>query len=296
MKRIQTTILALPAAALLAAQSAPAMAAKEEPVVLITCTQSYGTIAVVDGDTQGWTKYGLGSPRELINALATESGCFTPHNAASGRPADFLMNVVAGDKEEVDQSIETAKAAAMEGLVRSGAANSMLSNVPMASAVLGMFGGLGGKKKTVAAGIKLLSPANGMTIALGSGEVTKSSLTFGSGAGGWVQGAASSGYAGNKDGKMLVEAFVKAFNAISAQGPGLAAMVPVAAAAPAPAMALAEVAVDTRLRSAPLAAAAEVRALRAGTTLTPTGKREGLFVEVKDNFGTAGWVSVEDLK
>jgi hypothetical protein len=45
-----------------------------------------------------------------------------------------------------------------------------------------------------------------------------------------------------------------------------------------------------------LANAAVVRALRAGTTLNPTGKREGLFVEVTDNFGTTGWVSVEDLR
>ena len=42
--------------------------------------------------------------------------------------------------------------------------------------------------------------------------------------------------------------------------------------------------------------AAAVRSLRAGTELDPTGKREGLFIEVKDNFGTIGWVSVEDLK
>ena len=44
------------------------------------------------------------------------------------------------------------------------------------------------------------------------------------------------------------------------------------------------------------APAGEVRKLRAGTTLTPTGKRDGLFVEVEDSFGTKGWVSVEDMR
>ncbi len=39
-----------------------------------------------------------------------------------------------------------------------------------------------------------------------------------------------------------------------------------------------------------------MRSVRAGTELSPTGKREGLFVEVSDNYGTKGWVSVEDLK
>ena len=42
--------------------------------------------------------------------------------------------------------------------------------------------------------------------------------------------------------------------------------------------------------------AAEVRALRADTELVPTGNKAGLFVEVTDNYGTKGWVSVEDLR
>ena len=269
--------------------------AKDDDITLATCEESLGTIAVVDGDTQGWSEYGLGSPRELINSLAVESGCFTPHSAAGGAPADFLMNVVAGDSEEVDKSIEMAKSAAMEGLLRSGAATSVLSKVPVAGAVLGMFGGFGGKKKRVAAGIKVLSPASGLTIVTGSGEVKKSSLSFG-GATAWNAGAAASGYGDSKKGKMLVEAFVIAFNEVVAQGETIASvpkMQPAVAAAPAePA---ATTAIDTVLRAAPDAASAEVRSLRAGTELTPTGERNGLFIEVEDNYGTKGWVSVEDL-
>lgn len=282
-------------AALMAGTATPALAAKEEPVSLTTCEQSLGTIAVVDGDTQGWSEYGLGSPRELIAALALESGCFTPHSAASGQPADFLMNVIAGDSEEVDKSIEMAKSAAMEGLVRSGAATSVLSRVPVGGALLGAFGGFGGKKKRVAAGIKLLSPATGQTIVTGSGEVKKTSISFG-GSDAWAQGAAASGYAQSKDGKMLVEAFVKAFNAVSAQGAVIASVPRMQQAnAATPADTGAKVAVDTVMRAGPQADAAEVRALRAGSQLVPTGNRDGLFIEVEDNYGTRGWVSVEDL-
>ena len=179
------------AASAAALSASPAAAKDREEVALASCEQSYGTIAVVDGDTQGWTAYGLGSPRDLINSLAVQSGCFTPHNAASGRPADFLMNVIAGDKEEVDQGMAIARTAAVEGLVRSGAAGSVLSSVPMGGAVLGMLGGFGGKKKTVAAGIRLLSPANGQTLAMGSGDARRTTLTFGGG--GWQQAAVSSG-------------------------------------------------------------------------------------------------------
>src|SRR3546814_8312800 len=101
------------------------------------------------------------------------------------------MNVVAGDSEEVDKSIEMAKSAAVEGLVRSGAAGSLLSNVPGGGALLGMFGGLGGKKKRVAAGIKLLNPANGQAIVVGSGEVKKTSISF-AGGNAWTAGATRS--------------------------------------------------------------------------------------------------------
>lgn len=295
---MKTTVSAFAMIALACSATTPALAQKKgkEQVQLTTCTQSYGTIAVVDGDTQGWTKYGLSSPRELINALAIESGCFTPHNPASGKPADFLMNVIAGDAEEVDKSIDMAKSVAAEGLVRSGMAGSLLTKVPMGGALLGAFGGLGGKKKVVAAGIKVLSPATGQTVVVGSGEVKKSTLTFGgNGMGGWAQGAQSAGYSGSKDGQMLAEAFIIAFNAVAAQGPVLA-QAPKAAPAAAPAAAMASVSSDTAMRAGPAATAAEVRKLRAGTTLTPTGQRDGLFIEVADSFGTKGWVSVEDLK
>lgn len=280
----------LASAALIAA---PAQAKGEEAAVeLVTCTESLGTIAVVDGDTQGWSDYGLGSPRALIDSLARESGCFTPHSPASGAAADFLMNIVAGDSEEVDKSIEMAKSAAVEGLVRSGAASSMLRSVPGAGAVLGMFGGLGGKKKRLAAGIKLLSPANGLTIATGQGVVKKSTLTFG-GAGAWNAGANAAGYGGSKDGKMLVEAFVLAFNDLVAQKAAIASAPKVAASASS--NDLATVASTTSMLEAPSASAKVLRSLRVGTTLTPTGKREGLFIEAKDNFGTIGWVSIESL-
>jgi hypothetical protein len=297
-----TTQFFRPAAAMLAsvaimAAPVPAAAKEEAKVELTKCTESLGSIAVVEGETQGWSDYGLGSPRALINSLASESGCFTPHNAASGAPADFLMNVVAGDSEEVDQSIELAKSAAMEGLVRSGAATSLLSSVPGAGAVLGMFGGLGGKKKKLAAGIKLLSPANGLTVATGQGVVKKSTLSFG-GAGAWNAGANAAGYGASKDGKMLVEAFVLAFNDLVAQQAAIAAA-PKSAAAGTPAAAartdLATVAATTAMLEAPAADAKVVRNLRVGTTITPTGKREGLFIEAKDSFGTTGWVSVESL-
>ena len=291
------TALVLGTAALAAT---PALA--KDDVELVKCEGSYGSIAVVDGDTQGWTKFGLSSPRELVHALANESGCFTPVNAASGQQADFLLNVIAGDKEEVDQGIAIAKTAATEGLLRSGAASTILSKVPMGGALLGAFGGFGGKKKTVAAGIRVISPANGMTLVSGSGEVKKSSLSFrrvptGTWAYGVQQATGASGYTSDKNGRMLTEAFVLAFNNVVSQAGALTAATGAAAATPTATITTTyTVAADSTLWQGANTLSGEVRALRAGTELTPTGKKDGLFVEVTDNYGNTGWVSVEDLQ
>lgn len=219
------TIIAAASAATLTL-SAPAFAAEKAAApTLAKCDASLGTIALVDGDLAGWTQYGLGSPRELINALAAESGCFTPHTDTR-TPARFLVTAVAGTAEEVDKSVSLGKSVATEALVRSGAAGKMLGGVPFAGAALGMFGGLGGKKKTVAAGLRVVSPATGQAVASGSGSVKKSSISFGNAGGfGWASAAASaSGYQGSKDGQMLTEAFILAFNQLVAQKAALASL------------------------------------------------------------------------
>lgn len=278
--------------------AAPA-AAKDKAAApeLVRCPEPIGSIALVEGDQAGWTQWGLGSPRALLSTLASTSGCFTIDNPNDAAPARFLVTAIAGSAEEVDKGMEMAKGAATEALVRSGAASSLLGSVPGAGAMLGMFGGLGGKKKTVAAGLRVVSPANGMTVAQGQGIVKKSSINFGSASYGWAGSAAdAAGYQGNKNGEMLTEAFVLAFNDLVAQRAVLTAAPAASGAAPAAASSEAMVAVDTVMRAAASKNAAAVRSLRAGTELDPTGKREGLFIEVTDNFGTTGWVSVEDLK
>lgn len=280
--------------AMLAAQ--PAAAEKEAPE-LTKCEESMGSIALVEGDQAGWNEWGLGSPRGLVNALAIESGCFTPINPTDGTPARYLVTVIAGSQEDVDQGMEVAKSAATEAMVRSGAASSVLRKVPVGGALLGAFGGFGGKKKTVAAGMRVVSPVNGLTLAAGSGSVKKSRIKFGRANYGWAANAAdAAGYQNSKDGKMLTEAFIIAFNQVVEQQ-AVITMAPQAASAEAePETPKAIVAVETSMYAAASSEGESLRSLRAGTELTPTGNREGLMIEVSDNYGTTGWVSVENLQ
>lgn len=296
--------------------STPAFAA-DAPITLSKCDKPIGSIAVVDGDTQGWTKYGLSSPRDLIAAMAIQSGCFSLQANGSGAPADFLLNAIAGDKEEVDKGVGLAQTALTEGLVRSGMASKLAGGMPFGGQALGMLGGFGGKKKTIAAGLRVINPATGQTVITGSGQQTKTQVSIGGlgGMGGnpWADAArqniidrgygdyVNSGYATSKDGQMLTSAFILAFNNLVQQQSALLAVRPAGGAAAASALKPVATApsyttaIDTKLYAKPAKGEA-VRALRAGTALTPSGAREGLFVEVSDAYGTKGWISVEDLK
>lgn len=289
---MQLETLAIATAGALALISTPVLA--DDEVELVRCEESLGTIALVDGAGAGWQQWNLGSPRALVTRLATESGCFTPHPGGA-QPARFLLTAVAGSEEEVDQGLEIAGSAAREAFVRTGAASTVLSRVPFGGAAVGLLGGLGGRKRTVAAGLTVVSPANGQPLATGSGAVSSSSLSFRGSGGSWARGVAeTTGYADSRDGQKLTEAYIIAFNQIIAQRAALAGAPQAGVAAAAEPAAVA--AVDTVMRAAPSAQSAELRSIRAGTELTPTGKREGLWIEAADNFGTSGWVSVEDLQ
>ncbi len=206
------------------------------------------------------------------------------------------MTAIAGTEEEVDQGMNLATTAATEALVRTGAATSVLSRVPFGGAAAGLLGGLGGRRTTVAAGLTVVSPANGQPLATGSGAVSRSTLSFRGNSGSWARDVAGgAGYSDSREGRQLTEAYIIAFNQLIAQRAALEAA-PQAGASAASSEPAAVAAVDTTMRAGPSADAAEVRGLRAGTELSPTGNREGLWIEAEDNFGTRGWVSVEDTQ
>lgn len=294
MPAFRKTLLCLAASAA-ALSPGVALADDDDTLELVRCEESLGTIALVDSPGAGWNQWDLGSPRMLLTQLASESGCFTPHAGADGTPARFLVTAIAGTQEEVDQGINVATGLATEALVRSGAAASVLSRVPFGGAAAGLLGGLGGRRTTVAAALTVVSPATGQPLAAGTGSVTRSSLSFRGSGGSHNRGLAdSAGYAGSSNGRKLTEAFMMAFNQLVGQRAALLA-------APTGSVATAEepaatVAVDTVMRASPGAAGAEVRTLRQGTELKPSGNRDGLWIEVSDNYGTTGWVSVEDLQ
>ena len=295
MNKYKLVSAIISATAMITTASSPLRAAGKQAATVTRCDTSYGTIAITDGDTQGWSEFGLSSPRGMLGAIVQESGCFTLHTGSDGQPANYLLSAIAGSQEEIDQTMNAATGLMKSGLVHSGAAGALLTKVPMGGALMGMFGGLGGKKKTISAGLRLMNPANGQTLIAGSGLSQKSTIKV-LNSSDWV--AASQGqlgqYSSSKDGQMVTSAFIEAYNSLASQGGALAATQQALSAAPT--AATYTVAVITSMRGSPSATGTEVRSLRPDTELTPTGNKEGLFVEMTDNYGTKGWVSVEDLR
>ena len=212
MQRLSTALSAGLTAALTCAaliHATPA-SARDREIEIARCPSPLGSMAVADGDTQGWTRYGLGSPRALLGAIIDSSGCFTVHDPASSEPADYVLIAVAGDRAEIDRGFNIARAGVTEAALRTG----ILGRAPVVGGALGLLRGFGGQRRTVTAGLRVMNPANGSTLMTGTGESSRSSIS-------WGQQSAGEGslgtYTSSRDGRLVSSAFAAAFNEIVAQ-------------------------------------------------------------------------------
>jgi len=122
------------------------------------------------------------------------------------------------------------------------------------------------------------------------GFAKKTDLKFGGGGLLGAVGAVGGGYSDTDIGRVIATSYTRAYSELvgRVQQGGAAT----SDAAPTQAY---TVAVDSEMYSGP-SRGQSVRKIRAGMNVYPTGNREGAFLEVKDKFGTTGWVSVEDLQ
>ena len=55
--------------------SAESAAAVASATTLVPCDAAYGSVAITDGDTQGWTRLDRSGPRQLIASPDREVAC-----------------------------------------------------------------------------------------------------------------------------------------------------------------------------------------------------------------------------
>ncbi|MBU6444880.1 MAG: peptidoglycan-binding protein [Alphaproteobacteria bacterium] len=309
MRRI---VVAASAAFVLAATTLPAAADptagqrnEQRESQIPVCSHHLGTIAVVEPEHDWWSEYHLGSPEALIKVLVMRSRCFGLVDRGKGMAA-----------------IERERAIASEGELRQGsnigrgqmkAADYVLvpdiiskNNDASGSAVGGILGGLvGGVAGGIIAGINindktadvvltLTDVRSSEQVAMEEGHAKKTDVSFGGGVGGggWsgfgAMGAGS--YANTEIGQVITQAYINAYARLVDDLGGLPGANGSSASEANSGQAV-TMSRPGRMYERPTEKSHVVRRLDAGMMLYPTGNKDGVWWEVKDELGNSGWVS-----
>lgn len=267
------------------------------------CTKNLGSVALVDGEGQGWTYYGLGAPSTLLKAFVSKSKCFTLLDRGAGMSALERERALAGGGQlQKGSNMGAGQVKAADYVLVADIANTD-SNAG-GSAVGGAAGAIiGGRLGGVLGGIKskrveaqtvltLMNVRTSEIQATAEGSASKKDIGFAVGAGYGFGGAVGGGYEDTEVGKVVTFAFLDAYRQIVTQLGGL----PESAAAAAPKEAFRVAAEKVDLKRSPSKSSSAVRSLEEGDMVYPTGAKEDLWWEVEDENGNVGWVENPDLK
>ncbi len=299
---------ALSVATLALGTAAPAFAKVEnnkgstKTAEIPVCGRVLGTIALVDGDGQGWKAYQLGAPSTLRKTFITKSGCFKLVNRGAGMEAIQREQALAGDGNlQRGSNVGAGQIKAADWLLVADVAGQNQNSG--GSAIGGIAGGLiGGRFGALAGGIKtnkveaqtVLSLVNTRTSEEEyniEGFAKKTDFSFG--AGGFVGwgGAAGGAYANTDVGKVVGLAFLDAYRQLVTQMGGFNANE--VATAPRQAF-VTRGAVD--MKRSPSASSSVVRKLDGGMMVYPLGAKEDMWWEVEDENGNVGWIMNDKLE
>ena len=267
-----------------------------------TCTRKLGTLSIIAGDDhRGWTQFQLAAPQKLLKVIVQRSGCFNLVDRGSGlraaqRERDVGTSLGLQSRSNVGQN--QIKAADYVLIAELQASNSNSQGSGAAAAIGGMFGPIGGlvgsirsKKLEANTVLSVTNVRTSETIATVEGYAAKNDIGFGGGGGffgGIGVGAVGGGYDNTDIGRIVTLAFIDAYSKLVIELGGVQpGGVGTAETAPTKSFtALAPIA----LRQTALATGSVIRTLPAGSTVFPTGNKDGLWWEVADENDNVGWV------
>ncbi len=266
-----------------------------------TCGHVLGTIALVDGDGQGWKAYQLGAPSTLLKTFVTRSGCFKLVNRGAGMEAIQREQALASSGNlQRHSNVGGGQIKTADWLLVADVAGQNQNSG--GNALGGIAGGLiGGRFGALAGGIKtskveaqtVLSLVNTRTSEEEfniEGFAKKSDFSWGGGGFvGWG-GVGGGAYENTDVGKVVGLAFLDAYRQLVTQMGGINASV--VASAPKQSF-VTTTAVD--MKRSPSKGSSTVRRLDAGMMVYPTGGKEDMWWEVEDDNGNAGWVMNDKL-
>lgn len=304
--RFSTSLRAGAAFALAGVLAAPAFAEsiKEKTdkakAQIPTCSHKIGSAAIYEPENKWWVELGLESPEALIKVFVMRSGCFTLVDRGKGfSVAQQERALASGGDLRQGSNIGKGQVKAADYVIVPDIVSK--NSDAGRTNVGGLLGGLiGGGVGAIVSGISISSSTADVVltvtdvrsseqVAMEEGHASKSDVGFGVGAGGWWGGGGGalgvSNYANTKIGQVVSLAYIDAYTKLVTDLHG----------APDSASAANEQQAVTMAKAGNMYKNANgkglVRKLDPGMMLYPTGNKDGVMWEVKDELGNQGWVS-----
>lgn len=264
------------------------------------CARKLGTLSIVDGDDpSGWSQYNLASPQKVLRAIVQRSGCFNLVDRGVGLGAAQKERDIGGNLglqrgSNVGQGQVKAADYVLVAEVQGGNSNAGGAGLAagLAGSLIGgragsLIGGIKTKKLEANTVLSLTNVRTTETMAVTEGYAVKNDIGWSAGGSyGW-SGADVGGYENTDIGRIITLAFVQAYSKMVNELGIVSDAGPAAAAAPSKTFVATRV---TNLRATPTANGKLVRALPAGATVFPTGKKQEMWWEVSDENDNVGWV------
>ena len=309
--RIRAFMCACSAAVLASISLAHAESIKEKTerkqAQIPVCSRNLGTIAVRQPENHWWEGLGLASPEALLKVFVRQSGCFTlvergeafkmiqqERELSSGGQLQQGSNMGGGQLKAADYILVPD--------IASKNADASGTNI---GGILGGFVGHG--VGTVLANINIHSSTADVVLTIddvrtgeegpiAQGHGSKTDVGFGGGAGwgNWSGGGGVdvSSYQNTDIGQVVALAYIDAYSKLVDQMGGLPGAQGSSASQEAPVQALSMTRPGQMYdRPGNEKHAKVVRSLSTGMMLYPTGNKDGIWWEVKDELGNTGWVS-----
>jgi curli biogenesis system outer membrane secretion channel CsgG len=272
-----------------------------------TCGRNLGTIAIREPDHNWWSDLNLAAPEYLLKVFVRQSGCFTLVDRGKGfEMAQQERALASGGDLQGGSNIGKGQVKAADYIlvpdIASKNSNAGGTNV---GGILGGF--IGGGVGAIVSNINIHSSTADVVLSIvdvrtsedgpiEQGHGDKTDVGFGVGGGGFwgggFGGAEVSSYQNTDIGQVVTLAYIDAYTKLVNDMGGLPAAQGSSASAAAPSQAL------TMTRPGQMydrpgneKHAKVVRSLSTGMMLYPTGQKDGIWWEVKDELGNDGWVS-----
>ncbi len=272
-----------------------------------TCGRNLGTIAIREPDHNWWSDLNLASPEVLLKVFVRKSGCFTLVDRGKGfEMAQQERALASGGDLQRGSNIGKGQVKAADYILVPDIASK--NNNSSGSNIGGILGGfVGGGAGAILSNISINSKTADVVLSIvdvrtsedgpieqGHGSKTDVGFGVGGGWGGWggFGGAEASSYTNTDIGQVVTLAYIDAYTKLVNDMGGLPAANGSSASAEAPTQAVSMTRPGTLYdRRGDEKHAHVVRSLSTGMVLYPTGTKDGVWWEVKDELGNTGWVS-----